>query len=337
MKPVKIGIAGLGRLGKVHAWHLNYQVPGAVLAAVCTHTEDGIAYARDELGNPPVYADFRDMLEQADLDAVVIVTASGAHCAQIEEALDAGKHVFCEKPLGTSPQDCLRAEAAVSRHPDRIFMLGFMRRYDESYVYAMEKIRQGAIGTPYLVKATSIDPDAQAEQFIRYTAHSAGIFLDLGIHDIDLMRWILGSEVAEIFALGGTFKHPEFRDAGDEETAVAALRFQNGAMGMLHIGRTAPHGYHVETEIVGTEGTIRISGIPQRNRAVLLTPAGAVTECVEGFQERFQGAYLAELREFIACVAQGRQPEVTVRDGVQSVVVAEAAKRAWQTGKPVSL
>lgn len=337
MTPVRIGVAGLGRLGKVHAWHLRYQVPGAVLAAVCTHTDDGIAYARDELDGPPVYGDYREMLERADLDAVAIVTASGSHCAQIEAALDAGKHVFCEKPLGTSLEECLRAERAVERRPDLVFMLGFMRRYDESYAYAMEKIRQGAIGAPYLVKAASIDPDAQAEQFIRYTARSAGIFLDLGIHDIDLMRWFLGSEVSEIYALGGTFKHPEFRDAGDEETAVAALRFQNGTMGLLHIGRTAPHGYHVETEIVGTQGTIRISGVPAKNRAVLLTPAGAVTECVEGFQERFDGAYLAELREFVSCVAQGRQPRVTVRDGVQSVAAAEAARRALQTGEPVRL
>ena len=119
------------------------------------------------------------------------------------------------------------------RDPTEFFDTVIDPRYDLYRDWAlnyMEKIRQGAIGTPYLVKATSIDPDAQAEQFIRYTAHSAGIFLDLGIHDIDLMRWFLGSEVAEIFALGGTFKHPEFRDAGDEETAVAALRFQNGAM-----------------------------------------------------------------------------------------------------------
>lgn len=175
---------------------------------------DSQAYARQELGLEKVYGDFREMVADPELDAVAIVSPSGEHCWQIEAALDAGKHVFSEKPLGVTMEQCLRAEAAVARHPELVCMLGFMRRYDKSYAYAKEKIAAGAIGTPYLVKSTGIDPEAVVEGAIRYSGTSGGIFLDSAIHDIDLMRWFLDSEAAEVYAMGCTFKHPEFKAAG---------------------------------------------------------------------------------------------------------------------------
>ena len=287
MKELRVGIAGLGRLGRVHAANLAHKIPGAVLTAACVPGADSQAYARQELGLEKVYGDFREMVADPELDAVAIVSPSGEHCWQIEAALDAGKHVFSEKPLGVTMEQCLQAEAAVARHPELVCMLGFMRRYDKSYAYAKEKITAGAIGTPYLVKSTGIDPEAVVEGAIRYSGTSGGIFLDSAIHDMDLMRWFLGSEAAEVYAMGCTFKHPDFKAAGDDETGVAVYKFKNGAMGMVHVGRTAPYGYHIETEIVGTEGTIRISAVPEKNRAMVYDVNGARTECVESFPERF--------------------------------------------------
>lgn len=240
MKELRVGIAGLGRLGRVHAANLAHKIPGAVLTAACAPGADSQAYARQELGLEKVYGDFREMVADPELDAVAIVSPSGEHCWQIEAALDAGKHVFSEKPLGVTMEQCLQAEAAVARHPELVCMLGFMRRYDKSYAYAKEKITAGAIGTPYLVKSTGIDPEAVVEGAIRYSGTSGGIFLDSAIHDMDLMRWFLDSEAAEVYAMGCTFKHPEFKAAGDDETAVAVYKFENGAMGMVHVGRTAP-------------------------------------------------------------------------------------------------
>ena len=236
MKELRVGIAGLGRLGRVHAANLAHKIPGAVLTAACVPGADSQAYARQELGLEKVYGDFREMVADPELDAVAIVSPSGEHCWQIEAALDAGKHVFSEKPLGVTMEQCLQAEAAVARHPELVCMLGFMRRYDKSYAYAKEKITAGAIGTPYLVKSTGIDPEAVVEGAIRYSGTSGGIFLDSAIHDMDLMRWFLDSEAAEVYAMGCTFKHPEFKAAGDDETAVAVYKFENGAMGMVHVG-----------------------------------------------------------------------------------------------------
>ncbi len=337
MKKLKIGIVGLGRLGKVHAANIAYKISNAELTAACSIVPAELEYAKAELGVADVYADYKEMLAKADIDAVVIVTTSSEHCWQIEAALDAGKHVFSEKPLGVDVAQCKQAEAAVERHPDRTFMLGFMRRYDASYAYAKKKIDAGEIGTPYLVKATGIDPEAAVQGAIRFAKTSGGIFLDMAIHDIDLMRWFLGSEATEVYAMGATFKHPEFKEAGDDETGVAVYKFENGAMGITHVGRTAPHGYHVETEIVGTEGTIRISAVPEKNLARLYNANGVCTECVQGFPERFADAYLAEMEEFVRCALEGRQPGVSVYDGTKSTLIGYATTEAWKTGKAVKI
>ena len=337
MKQLRIGIAGLGRLGRVHAENIARKIPNARLTAACSIVESELDYAHRELGIERLYRDFHEMLRDPEVDAVAIITTSSVHCEQIAAALDAGKHVFWEKPLGVNVEQCRQAEAAVRRHPELTFMLGFMRRYDQSYAYAKQKIEQGAIGKPYLVKATGIDPEACVEGAIRFAGNSGGIFLDMAIHDIDLMRWFLGGEPIEVFAMGATFKHPEFRQAGDDETGVAVYRLDNGTMGMVHVGRCAPHGYHVETEIVGTEGTIRISTVPEKNLAMISNTKGACTECVGTFPERFAQAYLTEMEEFVDCVLTGRTPGTCVEDGVRSTIIGYATTEAWKTDRIVRI
>ena len=337
MKKVKVGIAGLGRLGKLHAGNLAFHIANAELTAACSIMPAELEYAKNELGVTDVYTDFDEMLAKADIDAVAIVTTSGMHCSQIAAALDAGKHVFCEKPLGVDLEQCRQAEKAVERHPELAFFLGFMRRFDPSYAYAMEKVKAGVIGKPYMVKATGIDPEALVQGAIRFVPTSGGIFIDMGIHDIDLMRWFLGEDSVEVYAAGATFKHPEFKDANDDETGVAMYKCASGAIGFVHVGRTAPHGYHVETEVVGTEGTLRISPVPEKNLCVIYDKNGAVKECVSGFPERFAEAYLKEMEEFINCVQEGREPEVTVYDGTKSTQIAFATTEAYREGKTLKI
>ena len=337
IRKLRVGVVGLGRLGKVHAWNIAYRIPNAELAAVCSSHAGGVEYARRELGMEQVYPDYREMLEKADIDAVVIVTTSSEHCWQIEAALDAGKHVFCEKPLGVDVAQCKLAEAAVERHSDRTFMLGFMRRYDKCYAYAKQKIQEGAIGIPYLVKATGMDPESAVQETLRYTKSSSGIFLDLGIHDMDLMRWFLGCEATAVCAMGATLKYAGLRGAGGAASGAALYRFENGAMGMMHVGRAAPHGYHVETEIVGTDGILRISAVPEKNLAMVYNVNGACTECVGSFPERFAEAYLNELQEFVDCALEGRQPGTTVYDGTRATIMGYATTESWKTGSIVKL
>ncbi len=337
MNKVKVGIAGLGRLGKVHANNIAFKIPNAELTAACSIVPQELEYAKNELGVKDVYLDFKEMVSKADIDAVAIVTTSGEHCWQIEYALDSNKHVFSDKPLGVTVEQCKQAEKAVKRHKDLTFFLGFMRRFDPSYAYAKKKIEEGSIGTPYMVKATGIDPESLVEGAIKFAPTSGGIFIDMAIHDIDLMRWFLGSDPTEVYALGTTFKHPEFKAANDDETGTAMYKCKNGALGFIHVGRTAAHGYHVETEIIGTEGSLRVSPVPSKNLCMIYNKEGAVQECVSGFPERFKESYLLEMQNFIDCIQKGEQPNVTVYDGTKSTQIGFATTEAYRTGKIVKI
>jgi myo-inositol 2-dehydrogenase / D-chiro-inositol 1-dehydrogenase len=337
MKNIRIGMVGLGRLGRQHAENIAFRTPGAELAAVCSVVPAELERARAEFPFATPYAGYGEMLKDANLDAVFLCTPSGLHCEQIEAGLEAGYHVFCEKPLGVNVAECERIEGVVARHADQVFMLGFMRRYDDSYAYARKQIDAGRIGKPFLVRAYGLDPEYLVEGALRFAPTSGGIFLDMAVHDIDLANWYMGGEPDTVYAIGGAFAHPEFASFGDCDNACAMLQYKNGGMAMIYVGRTAAHGYHVETEIVGTEGALRVSPTPQKNLVQILGHDGALQECVGGFLERFKAAYLNELHEFVRCIREGRQPDVTVQDGTLATRIAFAATEAYRERRIVRI
>ena len=337
MKKLRIGIAGLGRLGKIHAYNVACRVPNTELVAACAKTNESLAYAKDELGITNLYNSFDELLTCKEMDAVLICTPSENHCEEIAKAMDAGFHVFTEKPLGVSVDDCKIAEAAVEKHKDKKFMIGFMRHFDKAFAYAKEKIKAGAIGTPYLIKSTSMDAESTIEGTIKYSEHSAGIFLDLGIHDIELMHWIFESEATEVYANGATFKYKKLKENGDEESAIATYKFKNGAMGILHVSRAGAHGNHVETEIVGTDGSIRIGGIPGIADAKLYRTGGVLAECVEEFTERWEDAYIKELEIFADAVLNNKPMPTSVYDGTYATKVGFATTESLRKSSIVKI
>lgn len=337
MKKVKVGIVGLGRLGMRHAENLMFRIPNAELVAACSVKPEEVEFVQQNWGVPAGYTDFDAFIENPDMEAVVIVSPSGQHCEQIEKAMVHNLHVFSEKPLGVDVTQCKQAEKAVEAHPALVFQLGFMRRFDPSYAAAKQMIREGKIGKPFLVKCTSLDPDARIDSFLPFAPTSGGIFRDLTVHDIDLARWLLESDVKKITAAGGCYKYNELAECDDVDNAVALMEFQNGTVALFDSGRIAPHGSHVETEIQGTEGMLRIAVVPEKNRVLIYDHTGAVQECTEDFLERWQEAFLNEMTEFISCVSEGRKPEVTVYDGTKCTEVCYAATDALHTGKTVEL
>ncbi|MHB1392695.1 MAG: inositol 2-dehydrogenase [Clostridia bacterium] len=337
MKKIRIGIVGLGRLGLKHAEDLAFKIPNVELLAVCSIKKEEIDYVQNNWNIKYGYTDYYEMIKNNELDAVAIVSPSSEHCAQIEAALEAGLHVFCEKPLGVTVEECKLAERAVEKHPDKVFMLGFMRRYDPSYAYAKQKIDEGAVGKPFLIRATSADPEKAIVGAIKFAATSGGMFLDMMIHDIDLARWFLGSEARSIYAVGGCYAHDEFKLFKDSDNACALMQFKNDTMAMFYSGRTAPHGYHVETEIVGTKGTLRVGTTSQKNLVTIFNEHGAVQECVSGFPERFEQAYLLEKQEFISCILENRKSEVTVYDGTKSTEIAYKATESFRENKLITI
>jgi myo-inositol 2-dehydrogenase/D-chiro-inositol 1-dehydrogenase len=337
MKKIKFGMVGLGRLGIQHAENIAFKIPQAELAAVCAVDEDQVKDVQAKWGVPYGYTSYDEMIKNEELDAVFLCSPSHLHCEQIEKALEAGLHVFSEKPLGTSLEECKIAEKAVEKHPELVFMLGFMRRYDPSYAYAKKMIEDGKIGKPFLFRGYSQDPEHAIEGAIRFAAHSGGQFIDMAVHDIDLARWLLDAEPKQGWAIGGCYAHPEFGQYKDGDNVSALMKFDNDAMAFLFAGRTAPHGYNVETEVIGTEGILRIANVPQKNLVEILDTTGVRKECSQNFLERFEQAYVDELQEFVNCIVEGRKPNVSVYDGTKVTEVAYALKESFETGKLVDI
>lgn len=333
MDTVRIGSVGLGRLGLAHAENITNRIKGAQLAALCDLDENKLNETADRLGVKNRFTAFDDMIKSDEIDAVVLVSPSAMHTSQIEAALAAGKHVFSEKPLGVTVDECLKAEKAVEKYSDKVFMLGFMRRFDESYKYAHDKVAAGEIGTPVLFRSYSQDPEKFIDGAIAFAPHSGGQFLDMAVHDIDLARWFLDDEPETVYAIGGCYAHPEFAQYQDGDNVSALMKFKKGAMAFLLAGRTAPHGYNVETEIIGTKGTLRIASVPQKNLVEILDPYGVRRECSENFLERFESSYVNEIQEFVDCIIKNKKPGVTVYDGTRVSEIAYKCKEAFEKGE----
>ncbi|MGL4484374.1 MAG: Gfo/Idh/MocA family protein [Anaerovoracaceae bacterium] len=337
MKRIKVGSVGLGRLGYEHARNLATKISGAELVAVCSPIMEERERAKTDWGIENTYSDFKEMINNADLDAVAIVSPSPNHVEHIEAALDKGLHVFVEKPLGVTVKECEYIEKKINQHPNQVFFIGFMRRYDASYAEAKRLIKEGKIGKPFLIKATSCDPESTIEGAIKFGATSGGIFIDFIIHDVDLARWYLEDEVDEVYAVGDAFVHKEFKDYNDADNACAMMKFKNGGIAMFHCGRNAAHGYQVEAEIVGPLGTLRVGEAQYNSMCTIYDNNGVVHPVPQNFQERFEQAYITEMQEFIDCIIEGRKPDVNVKDGVKSLEVAIAATEAFKEGKIVKL
>ena len=332
MKKIKIGSVGLGRLGYEHACNIANLVPGAELTALCDVDAVRVKEVAAELNVPYTYTDVTEMVKNPELDAIVIVSPSMYHADHIKLALDAGKHVFCDKPLDTTIEKCKQAERAVEAHPDKVFMLGFMRRFDDSYAEAKHRIENGEIGKVVLVRSYTQDPRTTIEGTLKFAPHSGGQFLDMCVHDIDLIRWFTGSNIKKVWGLGGVFEFDLYRELNDADNAAAAVQCENGAMGFMFTNRTHGAGCNVETEIIGTHGTLRIANVGRKNLLQIVDGNGAREEYYPDFLGRWHQAYVNEIKEFVDCINQGRKPGVTVYDGTKVSQAAYRCKESFETG-----
>ncbi|RKX89061.1 MAG: inositol 2-dehydrogenase [Spirochaetes bacterium] len=335
--PVKIGIVGLGRLGKRHAANLRYQVPGGQLAAACSIAPEELSWAEEELGITELYSDYDEMLNKADLDAVFLVTSSAMHAAQAIKALDRGLHVFTEKPMGVNVDECRQVEQAAARNGEKVFFVGFVRRYDPSYAYAKKLIEEEVIGEPFMVRSQTVDLDEYADFQVEFVPASGGIFLDMNVHDIDLARWFLGSEVKTVYARGGSYVHKAFEDVNDADNTVVLAGFEDGKMAVISASRTAFHGHDTHTEISGSRGILKIGMTPAKNRVEVFDAYGARQDCVKDFFERFSEGFLNEAREFVNCIREGRKPGVSANDGTKATEVGFAMTDSFRQGKEISI
>ncbi len=331
MRKINIVHVGLGRLGKQHACNIANRLQYATLKALCDVNEEQLKKLAKEWSVEKIYTDFDEMIKDEEIEAVSIASPSGFHCKQIEAALKAGKHVFCEKPLGVTIEECEYIEKLSKEYPKLIIMPGFMRRFDPSYKQAKEMIDAGKIGKPFMVRSYSQDPIKDIAGAIAYAPHSGGEFLDMCVHDIDLCRWFLSAEPLEVYSIGGCYAFDEFAKYNDGDNVSCLMKFEEDKMAFLFAGRTAPHGYNVETEIIGTEGILRVANVPQKNLLEILDNNGVRKECSQNFLERFEEAYLRELEEFILCINEERQPKLGAKDGAKAAKIAYSCKESFET------
>ena len=337
MKKLKIGIIGVGRLGYEHACNIANRVPGSELVAIADKNFDRAKQVAEELGVTAVYQDPKALCEDPNVEAVAIVTNTDSHVDMIQLAMDANKHVFCEKPLADTVEKCKKAEEIVAAHPDLIFMLGFMRRYDHSYQIAKKKMENGDIGDVILVRCYSQDPISIIEGTLEYAPRSGGQFIDMSIHDFDLIRWLTGSEPKKLWAIGGCYEFKQYKDWDDGDNVSGLMQMENETMAFFFAGRAAAHGSAVETEIIGTRGTLRISSVPTDSLVEVMSKHGVCRECYQDFLTRWHDAYVTEMEEFCDCVATGRKATPGVIDGTQSTKIAFRCKESFLKNELLTL
>ena len=331
LESVRIGIVGLGRLGRRHAENLAFRVSGAQIVAAASPIEAERAWARASLGGAAAYSGFDELLAHPGLDAVWLSTPTSLHADQVVASIEAGKHVFCEKPLAIDPVDCDRAVAAAAGRPGQVVMVGFMRRFDPAYREAKRRIDAGELGEVFAIRCLSEDPVDPDGFFVRFAPTSGGIFLDCCIHDIDLVRWMLsGADASSVTAAGSRVMYPALGECGDVDTGCATVTFEGGKVATFYVSRTSHRGYEASMTIVGAKGAIELGrAIPQ----IPLTLESGGRRSTAGqadFFERFGEAFLHEARAFVAAVRSGGPTPLSLEDAREATRLACAMRAALE-------
>ena len=332
--PLRVGIAGLGRLGWRHAKNIAHGIHDARLVAACSPLQSELDAARLDLGVEQLTTDFEHFIRAPDIDAVVLVTPTALHAEQTIAALEAGKHVFVEKPLALDVRDCERVEAVARRHPELIAMVGFVRRFDTSYRRAHEGVARGDIGRPFLVRSQTCDMNDPSGFFVPYVPQSGGIFMDCSVHDIDLARWMLGNPRAErVFATGTIAMHPEIAEYGDVDNGLAMVDFEGGGRAVFYASRTFAHGHETQTEVIGTAGKLLVGRDAARDRIVCSDKSGVHFASTGDFFERFGDAFMHEMKAFIAACRGETVLELTLADATEATRIGLAITRSLRSGQ----
>jgi myo-inositol 2-dehydrogenase/D-chiro-inositol 1-dehydrogenase len=329
-EPIGVAVLGAGRMGQTHIRNLAGIADARVVAVadpLAEAAEAGRAMARAEMA----LADPLEAIRVPGVDAVVIVAPTSMHAELIEAAVTAGKAVWSEKPIALDLAETARVVEIVQRS-GRPVQLGFMRRFDPGYAAAKARIEAGELGRVEQFRALSRDTYPPTVKFLH---HAGGIFLDMAVHDLDLARFLVG-EVEEVTAWAAVLAEPRFAEAGDFDTALAVLRFENGAMGVVETARHSEWGYDIRTEVAGAKGKVVIEDV-QKTPATFSHDFGFHGDHFENFPDRFETAFRLELEAFIEAVRDGREPSPGPVEALETLRLALACTMSRAEGRPVRL
>lgn len=331
---IKLGIIGAGRIGKVHGESVMRFVKGATVKAIADpFMNDATKAWAAELGIPECYTDYKCILADPEIEAVLICSSTDTHSPISLEAIAAGKHVFCEKPVDHDVEKIKTVIEALKGSKLK-YQVGFNRRFDHNFRAAERAVREGKIGELNTLSITSRDPGAPPVEYIKV---SGGIFLDMTIHDFDMVRFISGDEVEEVYASGAVLVDPEIGKAGDIDTAIVNLKLKSGAIAVINNCRRASYGYDQRLEAFGSLGQVEVQN--DTDSTAVLSDANGVTKEKPKyfFLERYMAAYTAEIESFVRAVEKDTAVEVGVIDGLEPVLIGLAATRSVKEDRPVKI
>ncbi len=331
---LNIGIIGAGRIGKVHAESITYHVKDAQVAAIADPfmNEATAAWAKN-LGIQKIHTNYKDILQDGNIQAVLICSSTDTHADIAIEAIQAKKHVFCEKPVS---QDLAKIKAVMEalEQSGVKFQVGFNRRFDHNFEAVHKAVEEGKIGDVHIVKVTSRDPEAPPLEYVRV---SGGMFLDMTIHDFDMVRYLTSSDVVEVYASGTALVNPAIRKEGDIDTAIINMKLSNGALAVIDNSRQADYGYDQRAEVFGSKGQVAVTN-DTGSTAVLSTADGVTGEKpLYFFLERYMASFSKEVSLFVQAVINDTEVPVNINDGLQPVLIAKAAKKSLEENRPVLL
>ena len=328
--PIRVGVVGVGRIGRMHAAILAQDVPGLALAAVHDADDEAAGTAARALGVPALPSS-RELIRSPEVDAIAICSSTHTHVDLLVEAAAAGKPLFLEKPVSLDLAEVDRGLRAVTA-AGVFLQLGFNRRFDPAHVFVRAAVESGTVGELHLVRITSRDPEPPPLDYLRV---SGGIFLDMTVHDLDMARFVTGSEVDEVYARGEVRVDPAIGEAGDLDTVVVTLRHADGTLTVIDNSRRSAYGYDQRVEAFGSGG-MAASDNPSLHTGFTQTADGRTGSVLPHFfLARYRASYLAEWRAFEQAVRSGSPPPVTGADGREALVLGLAARRSAVEGRPV--
>ena len=333
MKKLKIGIVGAGRIGKVHAQSIVYHIPEAEVVMV-TDVVEAAAKALAEKYSIPAYStDYMDIVNNPEIDAVLVCSPTPTHADISIAAMEAGKHVFCEKPVDLTIEK-IKKTAEVAEKTGRKLQIGFNRRFDHNHGKVQQLAKDGVLGNVEIIKITSRDPEPPSPE---YAASSGGLYIDMMIHDFDMAMFLAGCDVKEVYATGTSLVDPRIGEAGDVDTAIVTLTFENGTLGVIDNSRRAAYGYDQRVEVFGSLGMA--AGENDGDSTVKVSTAnGVVADKPQYFfLERYMASFIEEMKQFIAAIVNDTQVPVGIHAGLMSVVLAKAAKKSLDEHRPVKI
>jgi myo-inositol 2-dehydrogenase/D-chiro-inositol 1-dehydrogenase/scyllo-inositol 2-dehydrogenase (NAD+) len=330
-------LIGAGRAGMVHARNLRERLKGAELVALCDANEQALGQAARELGVELLFTDYQQACASPQIDAVIIVTPTFMHCAIACAAAAQGKHVFLEKPMAITVDECQRIIEATAAAGVRL-QIGFMRRFDESFLRAKALIESGELGRVMIIKSTGRGPGLPPP-WIYDVAKSNGILAEVNSHDFDSVRWLAGSDVVRVYAEADNFK---CRDAAEQwpefyDNAVVSLRFASGALGTIDGTCPAHYGYDARVEVLCEGGLLSIGHTAQAGYSEVRLDGQSRQPAVKSWRNLFKDAYLAEMEHFIDCIRTEQTPRIVGLDGLRAVEAVVASNQSLREQRPVEL